>query len=251
MYKTKLSIEKSLREAFGSKKFFSRQELYDLYKKSEPELNESTFGIRVHRLKEQNIIRVLRTGIYSLSQKHTYLPPVEERLEKIYREITAKYPYLNLCVWNTRWMNDFMIHQAGRFIWFVEVEPEGAESIFYFLRDNGYSNTYLQPDEKIMSQYVYQETETIIVKSLISKSPLQKSNNVAIPRLEKILVDIFCEKIQLSSFRGEMENIFKTAYEQFDINFSVLLNYANRRGKKKELIEYMKQNTITPEGLFT
>ena len=133
----------------------------------------------------------------------------------------------------------------------VEVEPEAAESIFYFLRDNGYANTYLQPDKKIMSQYVYQETETIIVKSLISKSPLQKSNNVAIPRLEKILVDIFCEEIQLSSFRGEMENIFKTACEQLDINFSVLLNYANRRGKKKELIEYMKQNTIAPEGLFT
>ena len=240
-----------LKEELGKKNSFTRKELLDFYKKFEPDLNEGTFGWRIYDLKQEGVIRDVKKGVYSFSQTHSYLPPVEEGLEKIYREITAKYPYLNLCVWNTRWLNDFMIHQAGRFIWFVEVEPEAAESIFYFLRDNGYPNTYLQPDEKIMSQYVYQETETIIVKSLVSKSPLQKSNNIAIPRLEKILVDLFCEEIQLGSFRGEMENIFKGVYEQFDINFSVLLTYANRRGKKKELIEYMKKNAIAPENLFT
>lgn len=240
----------SLKEELGRKDLFSRKELYDFYKKLEPDLNEGTFGWRVYDLKRQGVIRVLKKGIYSLSHKMAYSPPVEESLEKIYSEIITKYPYVNLCVWNTRWMNDFMIHQAGRFLWLIEVESDAAESIFYFLRDNGHPNTYLQPGAEIMSKYVYQEAETIIVKSLVSKSPLQKSNNIAIPRLEKILVDIFCEETLFGSLRGEMENIFKIAYERFDINFSVLLNYANRRGRKKELIEYMKKNTVVPEILF-
>ncbi|MEK6917233.1 MAG: DUF6577 family protein [Nanoarchaeota archaeon] len=240
-----------LKEAFGKRESFNRKELYDFYKKSEPDLNEKTFGWRIYHLKHQNIIRVIKRGIYSLSQKIAYQTPAEETLQKIFGEIKQNYPLVNLCVWDTRCLNDFMIHQAARFLLIVEVEPDAAESVFYYLRDNEYKNVYLQPDAEIMSKYVYQDTETIIVKSLVSKSPLQKNNNIAVPRLEKILVDIICEEVILGSFRGEMENIFNTAYEKFDINFSVLLNYADRRGKKKELIEYMKKNTTIPENLFT
>lgn len=144
-----------------------------------------------------------------------------------------------------------MIHQAGRFLIIVEVEQDAMESIFYYLKDNNYNNVFLQPDEKVMSQYVFHDVETIIVKALVSKSPVQKTKTVVVPRLEKILVDIFCEEILLRSFNGELENILNTAYEKIDLNFSTLLTYASRRGKKKELVEYMKANTTIPENLFT
>ena len=240
-----------LREAFGKRGSFSRMDLYNFYKKIEPDFNETTLGWRLHHLKQQGIISVIKKGVYSLTHKLTYSPPAVEDIQKIHDKIIEKYPLVNFCVWNTRWLNDFMLHQAGRFLLIVETEADTTESIFFYLRDNDYKDVYLQPDEKVMSKYAYQNTETIIVKSLISKSPLQKINNIAVPKLEKILVDVFCEEAILASFRGnEMKNIFNAAHEKFDINFSILLTYAGRRGKKNEVIEYMKQHTKIPEKLF-
>ncbi len=239
-----------LKREFSGKNSFNRKDLLSFFKKSDPDINKGTFGWRIYHLKQQGLLRAIGRGVYSLSNKVLFHPPDEKELEKIHKQITANYPYLKVCMWNTRWMNDFMVHQSGRFLIIIEVEKDAAESVFYYLRDKGYNNAFLQPDENVMRQYVYQYPETLIVQRLLTKSPLQQLNKMIVPKLEKILVDIFCEQFIFSGFTGELKNIFNTAFEKYDINFSTLLTYAWRRGKKKEIIEFMKANTTIPGNIL-
>ena len=83
-----------------------------------------------------------------------------------------------------------MIHQPDRFLLLVDVEAVATESVFYFLKDEKYKNVFLNPDENTLERYINEERESIIVKPLITKAPLEKEEKIATPSLEKILVDI-------------------------------------------------------------
>ena len=84
----------------------------------------------------------------------------------------------------------------------VEAETSATESVFYFLKDNGYKNVFLNPDENLLERYIYEQKETIIVKTLVSKAPIKKEKNINIPAAEKILVDLFIDMKLFAPFQG-------------------------------------------------
>lgn len=56
-----------------------------------------------------------------------------------------------------------------------------------------------------------------------------------------MLVDIFCDEIIFSAYKGnEMKTIFTSAFNKYAINENKLLRYANRRGKREQLKKYLK-----------
>ena len=73
------------------------------------------------------------------------------------------------------------------------------------------------------------------MKPLITESPVQKSNGVLVPTLEKLLVDL--QKDQDFFYLQEAEGIyiFQNALSLYTINESRLLRYASRRGIRKEI----------------
>ena len=100
---------------------------------------------------------------------------------------------------------------------------------------------FLNPSYEVFDNYVLEENNFIIVKSLISEAPLQKLTNLYTVTLEKMLVDIFCDKIVFSAYQGnEIKTIFSEAYKKYSINENKLFRYANRRGKKEQLQKYIK-----------
>ena len=132
-----------------------------------------------------------------------------------------------------------MLHQPGKFFHLVEVDREAVESVFRLFKENNY-NAYLEPDSEIFDRYISYETEPIIIKSLTTEAPLQKISGVITVTLEKILVDIFCDKvIFMSQQEPELERIYIEAFEKYVINEDKLLRYAGRRGKKSEIFKYI------------
>ena len=82
------------------------------------------------------------------------------------------------------------------------------------------------------------------INNLVSEAPTQEIYGVKTATIEKILVDIFCDKIIYSTFQGnEMKNIFYNAFKDYTININTLLRYAQRRGKKSEIEQYIFENT--------
>ena len=239
-----------LRQRFSEQRYITREELYSFYRSFDPDLKEATFTWRIYSLKEKNILKPVRTGMYILSTKPSFSPDVEPRLIEIAGKVKKQFPMVKFCLWSTRWFNDWMIHQPGKFLIMVEVELLSAESVFYYLKDENYLNVFYNPDDKFLERYVYEEQESIIVKQLITKAPLKKIKGIAYPTLEKLLVDIFVERKLFAPYQGtDLIQIFNTVYKQYTLNITKMLAYAKRRTKEQELIEFITNNTQLTELL--
>ena len=65
-------IENKLIEEFKNKGSFSRDELFEFFRSYEPDLKVGTFGWRIYDLRNKNIIKPLRRGVYTISLKPKY-----------------------------------------------------------------------------------------------------------------------------------------------------------------------------------
>lgn len=145
-----------------------------------------------------------------------------------------------MCIWNTSSLNEFMIHQPGKFYLLIEVDKDAAQSVFYFLKDNRFS-VFIEPTMDFIEKYITDERETLIVKSLVSEAPLQTINRINLPTIEKMLVDIFCDDVIFAAQQGfEMRTILQEALSKYAVNENRMLRYADRRRKKESFLEYLK-----------
>jgi len=236
-------INKKLVENFKGRNHFKRNELYDFYRKFEPNLNEGTFGWRIYDLKQKNIIKSIGQSMYAISYKPKYIPQISNNLVKLDKLIREKYVNAKYSIWETAWLNEFTIHQATRSFIILEIEKFVVDSAYYYLKDKKYKNVFLNPKEDIIKQYISEENETILVKTLLRRAPVQKVRKARVPLLEKIMVDIFYEKNIFFFYQGEeMFNVFDKAIRKYSINFTKLFAYAKRRGQEKKIKEYINMN---------
>ena len=58
-----------------------------------------------------------------------------------------------------------------------------------------------------------------------------KEEKILVPKIEKILVDLFFDNNLLLSYKGdEMINIFDNIYQKYSLNMTTLYNYSKKRG---------------------
>ena len=243
-------IEK-LKKEFKDREVFSRAELFDFYRQFEPDLKETTFRWRIHDLKNKRIISSGSRELFTFFYKPTFKPEIGEAERKIYSRITKQFPDLNYCIWSTRIANEFMLHIPGRFLTILQVEKEALEPVYEFLKGQNFRNVYIQPVEKEIERYIYDNESAIILKSLISKSPTQKVDKVITTTLEKLFVDIYCDKKLFAAFQGnELIHMVNNAQNHYSIDFTKLLAYAKRRRKESEILEFFLAKTNIPKHIL-
>lgn len=171
-------------------------------------------------------------GKYILGLKRKlYTPPLENEIKGIYGLIQEEKPLLECCVWRTSIINEFTLHQAGRFAQIVEIERDGLEAVFDLLRDH-YTNVYLNPSDELLDRYIAYQNDAIIIIPLTSESPTQKIEGVRTTTIEKLLVDLISDVKLYESFQGaELAYIIKEAFRKYPINKDKMLRYARRRRK--------------------
>ena len=76
----------------------------------------------------------------------------------------------------------------------------------------------------------------ILIKPIISESPLYVEEGVSVPELEKILVDHDSDKEYAFFSDDDIQMEFQRAFELYPVNTSRLLRYAGRKGKKEEIL---------------
>ncbi len=189
------------------------------------------------------ILNRIGRGRFILGEGKKYVPEISPKMKAIHTKLTKEFPYLNMCIWSTSSINEFMVHQPGRFFLLIEVEKEATQSVFYFLKESHYS-VFIEPTIDLMDKYLPNEKETLIVKALVSEAPFQNVKNINTASLEKMLVDIYCDNVIFSSQQGaEMRTIFMEALNKYSVNQSRMLRYADRRRKKESFNHYL--NSIT------
>ena len=240
-------IEKRLIEEFKDREAFSREELFDFFRSYEPDLKEGTFGWRVYDLKNKNILKSKMRGLYAISYKPEYKPKISPEISKIVKTIGEKFKDIKYCIWEIDWINEFSQHQASKKMLLVEVEKEFIESFYYELKEGFKNDVFLNPDEKSINFYISESNQPVIIKKLITRSPIEKhtekKTTFYTPLIEKILVDLYAEdKLFYFSQGAELVHIFKSAISAYNINFTKLFSYAGRREKEQDLKAFLNNN---------
>ncbi len=230
-----------LRNAFVYNQSISINDLIQFYQKFEEKVKRSTIDWRIYELTKLRILFRVGRGRYSLSETYYFKPEISRSLKLLFGTVKNQFPYLNVCVWNTKLINEFMLHQPGRFYTILEVDKDAMESVFYELKDQG-RDVFLNPSEEVLSKYVISKKEPIVIASLITEAPLEKIDGVKTASLEKILVDICSNTTLFSAQQGaELTRIYETAFEKYTVSETKLLRYARRRNKKEVVQRLIKK----------
>jgi uncharacterized protein DUF6577 len=242
----KITVDRLIQE-FKDRESFSRKELFDFFKYFEPDLKEGTFGWRIYDLKNKNIIMPLMRGLYTISHKPKYKPEFSDELLKLTKKLNDRFKDVKYCIWDTNWLNEFSQHQASKRIIIIEVERDFLDSFFYELKEISKGDVYLTPDEKAISFYVAESLHPLVIKRLVTRSPIskriEKKFKFHTPLLEKILVDIFTEdKLFYYSQGRDLVHIFENALNSYDINFTKLFSYAKRRERDIDIKIFLSNN---------
>ena len=241
---------KQINEAFKNKNEITFDELKKFFQNNKPDIKQSAIKTRISRLIEQGTISRIGRGKYILGQEKKYTPQIDNKIKTISKKIKKEYPDLQLCIWHTSWISQFMVHQPAIQYTIVEVESDStqrtlySETVFHYLQEN-YKNVFHKPDKETIQNYVSEHKDSLIVLPLVSEAPTQNVANIKTITLEKMIVDIFCDKkIFIAQQGNEKAKIFSEAFNKYTVNKSKLLRYAARRNKKKELENYLKSLQI-------
>lgn len=240
-------IENRLIEEFKDRDAFSREQLFDFFRYFEPDLKEGTFGWRIYDLKNKNIIKSVQRAHYTISYKPKYKPEISGEILKLAKVISERFEDVRYCLWDTDWINEFSQHQSGKKIIIIEIEKDFVEPLYYELKDSFRFDFYLNPDEKVIDFYISESQRPVIIKKLITRSPISKRTEKRIksytPHLEKILVDLFTENKLFYFYQGaELKHVYENALKNYTLNYTKLFSYAKRRERQQDIKQFMTNN---------
>lgn len=189
---------------------------------------------------QKGVLQRIGRGTFELGKEKHFVPEISSQMKSTYQKVEKEFPFLDLCIWDTSSLNEFMVHQPFQFFMLVEVDKEATGSVFHYLKELK-SNVFLEPGIEIFENYLPENKKPYIIQPLVSEAPLQEIKDVYTITLEKVLVDIFCDPVTFSAYQGsERSTIFKEAFDRYTVNRNKLLRYANRRGKKKDISTYLE-----------
>jgi len=245
----KLRIEE-MKEYFGKMPFISRV-LYQFYLNYESDLNENTFRWRIYNLKRRRIISSVKRGTYIIENRNIFSPPVNQSLKRMYKKIKEQFPYSEVSIWETNWLANYMLHQPITDNMIIEVDRDAMVSVFSFLQKTK-NNVFLNPNRHEVETYLLTGRNNIIVKNLLAESPIQLKDKIYVPKIEKIMVDLFTDKDLFIMYQGkELANIFEAFFESYSINQSTLNRYATKRKVKERFMSFLiEQTSIEREKIY-
>ena len=229
-------------EYFKTFDTFTTADITSYFRKKEPDLKKTTINWRVYTLVNDQIISRLSKGIFKITCKKKYIPQLDKSSLQVAKKIEKQFPFIGFCVWDTSVINSFAQHLTNQTFYIVEVEKDAAESVFHFLQEK-INNIYYNPTQDIIDNYLFLHPgKPYVVKHLLTESPTIEENGINVSSLEKILVDIYCDKTLFGQYQGnEMKTLYKNCFENYSVNKTKLLRYASRRGKSSEIELFVNQ----------
>lgn len=194
------------------------------FKDMMPGAPEQTVFSRIRSLERKGLIYESGRGRYSLGAKPVYKAKVSPRMLELNKLLVGEFVGASLCISTLDESNII-----------VETDRKVVDKMLVFLRGR-YLNVFTFR-EAIANRSALKDA--IVVKALITDSPLVSFEEMNAPSLEKTLVDLVADK---DFFRLDDEAIhkeFQRAFEVYPINRNRLVRYAGRRGVTASVYEQM------------
>jgi predicted transcriptional regulator len=230
------TLEKHIGRYFKENEKLSKQKLVGSIKKDFPDWSDNTINMYLSKLKKEGIINAPSRGVYEMDSNISFQPNISASLKRVFNKVKREFPYITFCIWDTVWLNNFMRHQAFKHYVVMEVEKDVAESVFTFLTEIN-KNVFINPDEEIFDRYIHNQDDVLIVKNMVTESPLAEKDSIVIPALEKLLVDMLIDTNLFSAQQNEKEFIMRSVMEKYTLNELKMRRYAVRRNREREIDE--------------
>lgn len=181
-------------------------------------------------------------GLYTVNNAgQLFNPTISEKCKGLYAQVRSELPYAKLCVYEGQWLTPFMHHIAINNAVYVEAEKYADSTVFEKLKASG-ETVFLKPDSEMMYNYVDLSQDIIIVKPLISQSPLQDRDGIIVSTIEKLLVDLYCDKDFYYLQGAEYYHIMNAAQDLYALNKAALLRYAGRRNVREKIAKILEES---------
>ncbi len=248
-----------LTERFRTQTHVTRRELKQFYRSMNPTLQETTFRWMIMDLVSCGLLAPAERGLFYTNWKHaptegievqkpspygSYEPVASVDLLDIANGFRNRFSELEYCIWDTRWLNEFMLHQPARFFTLFECERVGLQTAFEHLRSRR-PHVFLEPTASDLSNYVYENSDSIVVRRLVSQAPLSRGKTLHFPKLEKVLVDLVADDDLYYAYQGaELDRIFSSAIRSYWISEPTLKRYSNRRSCSEKVSQILERNHL-------
>lgn len=216
---------------------FTLSELSEYVRNREP-ISDSGILWHIKRLIRDNKLSRISRGLYGNCIKKNYLPTLSNRHKELHCKIQRQFPLIDICIYGGSEITSMQHHISPNNAIYIEVDKDATEAVFHWLINIGVK-AYHRPTEELMSQYVDLSEECVIVKPLVTESPLVKVEGVLMPTLEKLLVDTNKDADFYYLQGGETFYIMDFAKTIYQINEPRMLRYASRRGIRKEMTDIL------------
>lgn len=217
----------------NAQKEFRMGDLYE-YLSGKVDISKKMLSWYLRRLTEEEKIFRIGRGVYTTTYKSTFRPIPNAISIRLYKKLKAEYPLLDFCVYSGEILSDLQHHLSYNNNIYIETERNATETIFHFVQDM-HERSFLSPNEDMISDYIRLDKRSFIVKTLVSESPLQEVNGINVPSLEKLLVDIQCDKDFFYLQGQESLYMMQNAFTNYNVNIGMLLRYASRRNIKQQI----------------
>ena len=204
------------------------------------DVSQKMLSWHLRKLVDQEKIFRIGKGVYTTKPKAFFRPIPNALSIRLYNKLKAAYPLLDFCIYNGEILSDLQHHLSYNNNIYIETVRDATETIFHFVQDI-HKRCFLSPKEDMMSDYVHLDKKAFIVKPLISESPIQEVNGIKVPSIEKLLVDIQCDRDFYYLQGEETLYMMQHAFTNYNVNVGLLLRYASRRNIKSKIEKYIQE----------
>lgn len=246
---------KLVKEYCNKKTVVTRKELEEFILSNFSKRKKENLGFYIFDLTRANIIYQLNNNLYKYTgEKKDFTIKTKGIINNIFELLYEDYLNLDMCIWQTSIVYEFMNLQPYKNYIFVEVDKFAIDNIYIKLKHK-FQNVLPKSIFNINDQLLVND-EIILVSNFIKESPVEKKskrNKIGYnehyststifpsPKIEKILVDLYCDNSLLMFDKyGELKNIYESILNSYKVNFTKLFRYAKVRNVKEEIEKYIK-----------
>lgn len=204
-------------------------------------IERNTLSWHLSNLCKLGKLRRIGRGLYSTQMKTAYSIRASKKVKTLYRQLHKEFPFADFCLYDGSLLTPLLHDLSPNSTIYVETNRDVMESVFNRLSQKYQGRLFLAPNKDMTSKYIDLAQENIIIKPLITESPLTVDNGIPMPTLEKLLVDTRADADFYYLQGYEAMEMLRTAVSHYNINQTRLLRYADRRNEKENIIKDMKE----------
>lgn len=180
---------------------------------------------RINKMIFNGELTRVSTGQYEFSSKKRFIySNPSNQLVRIKKDLEKSFKSTKFILYELSILNEFIAGSVKERKIIIEAEKKIANSIYTYLKEKGYKDVLLNPNEEEFQKYGGE----IIIKTLVSKSPIDKKFHET--TIEKLVVDLVTDKtLNMLMDERTAKKIVEIILKDYSLKYDSIKNYAKRR----------------------